>query len=101
LKDRRNEMINFNTVRKNDLEIESQIARRATEMAKIVGIEYKQMDAVMDIDACHCNGNPLKLSELLAADDFNFGHDVFGIRRNINRKTGKLENCFVPRYSAN
>jgi hypothetical protein len=54
----------------------------------------------MDIEAAHCNGNPLKLKELLEADDSNFMHDVLGIRRHINRKTGELEDCFVPRYAA-
>lgn len=80
--------------------IEAEIARRAVKMAKGLGLKYDQMTAVMDIDACHSNGNPLKLQELLAADDFNFGHDVFGIRRHIDRTTGQLQNCFVPRYSA-
>ncbi len=54
----------------------------------------------MDITAAHRNGCPLKLDELLKAEDFDFAHDVFGIRRYINRKTGKLENCFLPRFSS-
>ena len=91
-------MINW-THDKAEFEIEAQIAKRAVALAKEHGIEYKQMDAVMDIDATHNNGCPLKLTELLAADDFNFVHDVFGIRANIDRKTGKLQNCFVPRYA--
>ena len=62
-------------------------------------IDYKAMDCDMDITACHANGNPLRLAELLSADDFNFCHDVLGIRRHINRETGQLENCFVPRFS--
>jgi hypothetical protein len=77
----------------------SQIADRAIEMAKSANIEYKKMDAIMDLDACHSNGNPLRLAALLAADDFNFAHDVFGIRNNIDRHTGKLGNFFSPRYS--
>jgi len=58
------------------------------------------MDADMDVTACHANGNKLDLAGLLAADDFNFSHDVFGIYRHIDRDTGKLGNCFRPRYSA-
>ena len=85
---------------REDMGLESQIAKRAVVMARELGIQYDQMTAVMDIDACHSNGNPLKLQELLDADDFNFSHDVFGIRRHINRTTGKLENCFLPRYSS-
>lgn len=88
------------TAHKETMETEALIAKRAVSMAKEHGIAYNQMDALMDIDACHSNGNPLKLGALLEADDFNFGHDVFGIRQHINRTTGKLEHCFVPRYSS-
>jgi len=83
-----------------DMELEAKIAKRAVVMAKKFNVQYDQMTVIMDIDACHNNGNPLKLQELLEADDFNFGHDVFGIRQHINRTNGKLKNCFVPRYSS-
>ena len=76
------------------------IARRAVQVAAENGWQYPFMDADMDLTACHSNGCPLKLSELLAADSFNFAHDVFGIRRHINRETGRLENCFSPRFAA-
>ncbi len=82
------------------MELEAAIAKRAVAMATNLNVQYDQMTATMDIDACHNNGNPLKLAELLNADDTNFAHDVFGIRANISRKTGELENCFVPRYSS-
>lgn len=75
------------------------IARRAVMQAAKYGFQYDFMDADMDITACHLNGNPLKLAQLLGADDINFNHDVFGIRRHLNRETGKLEDCFSPRYS--
>ena len=88
------------TDKPEDMKLEAEIAKRAVAMAKEFGFEYNQMTAIMDIDACHNNGNPLKLQELLDADDFNFGHDVFGIRQHIDRSTGQLQNCFVPRYSS-
>lgn len=69
-------------------------------MAAKMRVDYPQMDADMDVTACHANGNPLKLQELLTADDFQFGHDVFGIRRHIDRETGEFKDCFSPRYSA-
>lgn len=50
----------------------------------------------MDLSAVHISC-PLDLLGLLGADDFNFAHDMFGIRRHMNRDTGKLENCFLPR----
>lgn len=73
------------------------IAKRAVAMAKANDIEHDHMSAIMDIEACHCNGTPLDLGKLLAADDGTFGHDVFGIRRFIDRSTGKIGGCFVPR----
>jgi len=53
----------------------------------------------MDITATHLNGCSLKLVELLKTDDGNFAHDVFGIRRHIDRETGQLKHCFLPRYA--
>lgn len=75
------------------------IARRAVAAAQKIGVEYDFLSADMDITACHLNDTPLRLNELLAADEFNFAHDVFGIRRHLNRETGKLEDCFCPRYA--
>lgn len=79
------------------------IADRAIKLRKELGVNRpSQLDwttLVMDIEACHCNGNPLRLEELLMADDGDFGHDVFGIQRYIDRRTGKLTDCFVLRYS--
>jgi len=56
------------------------------------------MDIEMDVSACHLMC-PLDLGKLLVIDDFNFVHDVCGISQHINRETGKLEHCFVPRCS--
>jgi hypothetical protein len=58
-----------------------------------------RMNLLMDLNACHSNGCPLRLADLLSADDFNFTHDVGGISRGINRDTGKLEGFFVPRFA--
>ena len=84
---------------KEEFILQSKIGKRASELADRFGFKYKQMTAMMDIGACHSNGNPLRLADLLEGDEVNFSHDVFGIRANIDRTTGKLMNCFVPRYS--
>lgn len=55
---------------------------------------------MMDIDACHSNGCPLQLQKLLEASRLDFIHDVLGIHRHIDRTTGKLQDCFLPRYNA-
>lgn len=78
-------------------EIINRIANRAVAMAADAGAQYDKLSATMDITACHCNGCELDLAKLEAAPDSDFGHDVFGIRRHINRRTGKLGDCFLPR----
>lgn len=85
-------------VSRADNSILTEIAYRAVAMANERGVEYLFRDALMDLTACHLNGCPLRLNDLLGADNFNFAHDVFGIRRNINRATGQLEGPFVPRF---
>lgn len=85
--------------RMKELEIIAAIASRAVRMARKYGVDYQQLEAVLDLSNCH-DRRPLRLMELLQADDGNFGHDIFGIRRHINRETGEMEDGFLPRYSA-
>jgi hypothetical protein len=89
-------------VSKEDHDLINQIAERAKAIARRQGMEYSWHDATMDLTAAHANGNPLRLAELLAADDFNFTHDVFGIAAHLDHATGKLTHggIFRPRYSA-
>lgn len=83
---------------KKDMKIINLIVDRAfNEFDNISG---DKTDLAMDITATHCNGNKLDLERILTADKFNFAHDVFGIQGNINRRTGKLMRCFLPRFTA-
>lgn len=56
-------------------------------------------DWMMDIEATHCNGCPLDLAALASAPEPHFSHDIFGIRRHLDRETGKLEDHFRPRHA--
>lgn len=75
------------------------IARRARDLYLEHKVDRSALDIDMDLVATHCNGNPLRLADLLDADDFNLLHDVSGIARHLNRDTGKLEGFFRPRFS--
>ena len=85
---------------KQDRTVIDLIAKRAIALGKQHGINYPKINAVMDIESAH-GDIPLRLSALLKADDFNFAHDVFGIRRHMDRTIfpGVLTDCFVPRYA--
>jgi hypothetical protein len=91
-------MISFK-VSKQEHRTIMQIADRATALASQFELEYPTQDAMMDITAVHANGCPLQLAELAAAEQFDFVHDVFGIRRHLNRSTGELEGHFLPRFA--
>ena len=58
------------------------------------------IDFIMDISATHASGCPLRLTELRDAPEFDFAHDVLGICRHLDRETGQLGDCFVPRYAS-
>ena len=89
-------MINWNVTQK-DSKIISEIVKRGFGEVKNIYADTLAME--MDIIAVHLNDCKLKLQELLMADDFNFYHDIFGIASNLDRDTGKLKNCFLPRFT--
>ena len=77
-----------------EYEIISKIADRAAAL-----LAFDKATVFIDISNCHENGCPLRLEDLLAADDVNFAHDICGINRNLNHYTYRLDNCFVPRFA--
>ncbi len=87
-------MIEWEKLTKEDSLTIYRIAKRAK--GKLSHIDLLSLE--MDLSATHLN-SPLRLKDLEIADDFNFMHDICGIMRNINRETGELENCFLPRFS--
>lgn len=88
--------MNFHVVTA-DFDLIESIADRAVKEADKIGARYPRIDILMDLTACHANGTPLDLARLLEFPDFDFAHDVWGIRHHINRNTGGLGDCFVPR----
>ena len=89
-------MVKFE-VSATDAKLIHAIVDRAVRMEMLSG---SRMDLEMDIEAVHANGTPLRLADLLAADTFNFTHDVVGIQNCIDRNTGGLRNHFLPRFAA-
>ena len=80
---------------KQDMILISKIAKRGY---RLMSDCYRSMfDMILDLN-CVNDRTPLRLNDLLTADDLNFNHDIIGICNNLNRSTKKLDNCFVPRY---
>jgi hypothetical protein len=69
--------------------------------SKIIKASGGRLAFMMDLLAADgVNGNPpIDFTGLLAADEFNFLHDVCGIARHLDRSTGELADCFIPRFA--
>ena len=91
--------INFKTTR-HEFDVIQKISHRAATLFAEHEIPVERNAIVMDITATHANGTPLRLEALLGADEFNFAHDIFGIRQHLDRETGRLDSRFLPRFSA-
>jgi hypothetical protein len=91
-------MIDWPALTDTEQEAVTDIAQRAKKKFDKMGVPRSVIDIEMDIQAAHAD-TPLKLEALATADDFNFSHDVMGIYRHLNRRTGKLEDCFLPRHA--
>lgn len=90
-------MINWRCSRE-ELDCVSRIVGRALVLYRRAnGRCLDSMSTEMDVLAAHLNGCPLDLFRLEKFPDFDFMHDVVGIINHIDRKTGKLGDCFVPR----
>lgn len=93
-------MIDLFTATPAEREIIERIAKRAVALYRKYGnTDVDELDIQMDLEACHCNGCPLRLADMEQADNFNFMHDVTGINVHLNHDTGKLERCFLPRFT--
>lgn len=73
-----------------------QIVCRAEEL----GLINNRLTLTMDLTVCHNLGCRLDLKGLAEASMGDFGHDIMGIQRHLNRNTGQLMDCFVPRYAS-
>lgn len=62
------------------------------------GVQVSLLECEMDLTAAH-NSCPLDLLAMLNGSSLDLSHDLGGIRRHLNRRTGEIEGCFVPRFS--
>lgn len=89
-------MVDFNVMEipDNELALIGLIARRA---AMDLGVNF--IDTQMDLTVVHFK-NPLRLGEFLESDGKTFSHDIAGIACHLDRETGELLDCFLPKMIA-
>ncbi len=77
----------------------SGIAKRAAKVITGLGYKADVMNICMDLEYCHANGCPLDLPAMATGEESDVLHDVAGIGRHLDHTTGKLTDCFVPRFA--
>jgi len=87
-------IVSFNITKKDRALVDKIITRAAA-----LDPQFDKLHHHMNLVATHANGCPMDFARLSEADDFNLSHDVFGIDQHIDRDTGKLRNCFLPRFA--
>lgn len=87
--------IEWGAVNKEEAEIIGEITRRACDAFATISF----INLSMDIAAVY-SVVKLDLHKFKEFDDADFYHDIFGIMNHIDRETGELKYCFLPRCSA-
>jgi hypothetical protein len=82
---------------RTDIDLIYRIVDRALEL--MPDARRQKLQLVLSVTACHLNGCPLELEDLAKAPAGDLAHDVFGIHRHVDRASGELLDCFLPRYA--
>lgn len=76
------------------------IGKIITRYASMVPAKtFDKISLEMDLVACNNNACKLDFEAMLNGQEFDFMHDIVGLRRHLNRLTGELEDCFLPRFA--
>jgi hypothetical protein len=95
-------MLDWEAMRKKvterDARLIDKVVDRVRRDVRMNALRRQTFDWHMDVLVVHATVG-LDLQRLLDADDFNFRHDILGIYTELDRSTGKLGDCFLPRFT--
>ena len=76
-------------------------AAQVADRVEGYGLQFDRMSFIMDLLASDGENDNLKIDwpHFIAATQLDFMHDVQGIYNHLNRTTGHLDGCFVPRFA--
>ncbi len=81
----------------DNFDLVAQIADRVERKRNQDDHEFDRMRLMIDIISAVEADPKINLKTLLSFPDGSFFHDVAGIQKHIDRETGKMTDCFVPR----
>ena len=81
-------------------ELHGKIAQRYEQACAEAGLTPDaRLKTRMDLEHVEVLYPKYRWEEMLNSPASEFNHDIFGIKRNLNRSTGKMEDQFHPRYA--
>ena len=83
-----------------DTELIERIAIRARKLLEFHGKFVPPGSIKEELIITHQEICPLRLRDLLEANDFDFLHDITGMRDHINMLDASFRNGWWPRYAA-
>jgi hypothetical protein len=93
-------------INRQDLTTIHAIADRAVALYLRLGLlearnKFARYGIAHELMTVHGEIVPLRLAEMLAADDSNFAHDIGGIHRHLDDAATppRLRDCFLPRFA--
>ncbi|ANA12892.1 DUF6874 family protein [Acetobacter oryzifermentans] len=94
-------IVKFDATEQEIADVNAIVGRIVPKICTATGrdLENVLLSTRMDLIATHANGCPMDFARMRKADDFNILHDVVGIKNHLNRKTGRLERMFLPRFA--
>lgn len=89
-------MIDWGLASKEDIDG----AFAAIERMEREGVLHRdRITTARDLLACHTHGCPLDFGAMQTCRIQDLAHDIHGIAQHIDRNTGKLLDCFMPRLA--
>lgn len=80
-----------------DLQTIEKIVRKAKRVIEKWRGKIDLLKLRADLIKAYSHNERIDLETLYTFDEFNFLHDIIGIMRHLNQKTGKFKDHFVPR----
>lgn len=91
-------VLNWHITPEDDAALEAVLNRAARDFTAN-GWEFDRLHHAMDLLATHANGCPLDFAAMAEGRLADLAHDLGGIRKHLDRETGKLGGFFLPRFA--
>lgn len=81
----------------DDVELEVNYLASSIADRAVYHFDGEWMEYLLEVSAAMKSYPEMDAEKLLRASTEDFGHDIYGIRKNLDPKTKKFKNGFIPK----